>query len=125
MPDCSKGRLYRIGGPNMRPVLGRKVVETEQYLPILDQNAGRLGGLCAKIPYKPIKCLFCLSFGFSHPDFMQPRFGFAVDGFRQFIKHIGGLVYPAALATGLRPCFIQSRPKTQGAVAYGQFRRCL
>jgi len=30
------------------------------------------------IPHKLVKDLFCLGFGFSHPDFMQTCLGFAV-----------------------------------------------
>ena len=125
MADRGKGRLYRIGCPDMRPVFSRKIVETEQCRPVLGQNAGRLGILRAKIPHKLVKCLLCLGFGFGHPDFMQSRLGFAVYGFGQFIEYIGCLVYPAALATGLRPSLIQSRLKTQCAIADCQFRSCL
>lgn len=105
----------------MRAVLSRKIVETEQCRPILGQNTGRLGMLA----HKPIVCLLCLSFGFAHPDLMRPRLGFAVYRFRQFIEHMSRFMrQAAALATGLGPCS-QSRPKNQGAITDGQFRRQL
>jgi hypothetical protein len=43
MPDGGKGALDRVGGADMRPMLGREVVEGEQAITVFDQALGGLG----------------------------------------------------------------------------------
>ena len=42
-PDGGKGRLDRVGRPEMLPVRGRKVVERQQPLAVCGQVIGGLG----------------------------------------------------------------------------------
>ncbi len=38
MPDGAKGGFNRVTGPDALPVLGRKIIERQQFIPILVQT---------------------------------------------------------------------------------------
>ena len=121
--DCGKGGFDRVGGANMQPVLGRKVVKGQQGSAILQQFFHGLGVLGAEIPRKPVKRLFCLDLSLRHPDIMETRLGLGLNGFGHFVEDVGRLMYPTPLAAGLRPRLVQRGPEPQGAIADAQCRR--
>lgn len=125
MTDRGEARFDGVSRPNVNPVLGRKVVKGQQGRPVLDQLVHRLGILGAEVAHKAVERLSGLGFGFGHPDLMEARLGLALNGFWQFIEHMGRLVHPAALAAGVWPDLVQGRPETQGAVTDRQLRRRL
>ena len=49
MAHGGEGRFDRVGGAQMRPVLGREVVEGEQHAPVVGQFLGGLGILRAVV----------------------------------------------------------------------------
>lgn len=75
MTDGGKGGFDRVGGANMNPVLGRKVVKGQSLRSILGQDGDRLGVFGPEIPSEAVESLVRLGLGLSHPNFMQPRLG--------------------------------------------------
>lgn len=80
MANCSKAGFNRVGGPNVHPVLGRKVVIGQERRPVFHQDVHCLGILRSEIPHKAIACLFRLDFGLGQPNLVQPGFGLARNG---------------------------------------------
>src|SRR3954465_11544738 len=104
----------------MLPVLSWKVVESKQHLAILDQ-AGHgfvvLGPILGDEAVEGVLgCLAVLSF----VDGVQILLGLALQGWRQLVQHVGGLVHPAPLLPGLGPDLVQRLPEAQRSVAGGE-----
>src|SRR5439155_16307780 len=104
----------------MLPVLSWKVVESKQHLAILDQ-AGHgfvvLGPILGDEAVEGgLGCLAVLSF----VDGVQILLGLTLQGWRQLVQHVGGLVHPAPLLPGLGPDLVQRLPEAQRPVAGGE-----
>ena len=70
MSDSGESRLYGITGPDALPVFGRKVVESEQLLPVLVQIQRSLRVLGLIGFDKQIKGFLGIHFRTRLPDFM-------------------------------------------------------
>ncbi len=57
-----------------------------------------------------------------HPDFVQVGFGPGLQGFRQRVEDVAGLVHPAALARRFRVDLVERGPEAQCTIADGQAR---
>jgi hypothetical protein len=53
---------------------------------------------------------------------VQLRFGFGLQALRQGVEHLGGLVHPAELVTGLGIDFFQRTPEPKCTVSHHETR---
>src|SRR5688572_14006949 len=71
MTDGRERRLDRVRGPQVHPVLGRKVIEGEQRGTVLLQALGRLRVLRLKGRKKTVEGELSLTTRRRHPDLVQ------------------------------------------------------
>ena len=76
--DGGKGGFNRVAGPDALPVLGRKIIKCQQFIPILEQTARRFRVFRLKDLNKQIKRLVCIILGFRLPDGVQGLLGFGL-----------------------------------------------
>src|ERR1700682_365472 len=100
----------------MLPVLGREVVEGQQRVAIFDQALDRLVVFDAPGLDEDVERCERIVLGLGHPDLLKRSLGFRVLSLRQLVQDIGGLVYPAALAAGLRPHLLDRLPEAERTV---------
>ena len=83
MADGGKRTLDRVAGADVLPVFRREVIEGEQRLAILGQEAieGLLGIVAA----------------LGHPDFLEVRLGSGLNRFRQLVQDVERFMEPTAL----------------------------
>src|SRR3954454_6556809 len=104
----------------MLPVLSWKVVESKQHLAVLGQAGQGLVVLGPVLGDEAVEgVLGCLAVP-SLVDGVQILLGLTLQGWRQFVQHVGGLVPPAPLLPGLGPDLVQRLPEAQGPVAGGE-----
>jgi len=88
--------------------------------PVLLQALHRLGmlGLVLVREYVkgPVGTFLC----FRHPYLVERLLHFGLDTIWSLVQHIGRLVYPAALHSGLRIDLSQCCPESHGLIPYGQ-----
>jgi hypothetical protein len=96
-PDGGKGRFDGVGGAQVRPVFGRKVVEGKQHIFVFLQALAGLGILELVVGQEPILGFqgFLSCGGQVHV--MEQLLGAALQAFGQFIEHVGRLMHPATL----------------------------
>src|SRR5271155_3237244 len=87
----------------MLPVFGREVVESQQRVAILNQAFDRLVVFDGPGFDEGVERRERILLGLCHPDLLERPLGLRVLALRQLVQDVGGLVDPAALATGLRP----------------------
>ena len=97
MSDRGKGALNRIGGPDVLPMLSRKIIEGQEHVAIFGQLANSLVVFHAVGCDKEIEGNLCVRACFSLPDVVQMAFGFGLDRLRHRVEHIAGFVEPATL----------------------------
>ena len=105
----------------MLPVLGREVIEGQEFLAVFFQTASRLGVFGPVGVKEVIKSLPGILFGFGHPYFLQPLFGLLLGSLGQFVQNIACFVYPTALSTGVAVDLRQGFPEAKPAVTDRQF----
>src|SRR4051812_13209200 len=104
----------------MLPVLSWKVVESKQRLAVLGQAGHGLVVLGPVLGDEAVEgVLGCLAVP-SLVDGVQILLGLTLQGWRQFVQHVGGLVHPAPLLPGLGPDLVQRLPEAQGPIAGGE-----
>ena len=88
-----KGRLDRVRGPQMDPVLGRVVIEREEHINVVGDLRRRFGPLGPIGDLERLHTLECVVFVLGLPDLGQRgprarlgRFGQAVENVRRFVK---------------------------------------
>ena len=119
-PHRRKRRFDRIRGPQVYPVLGRKVIKGQQGFFILIQALSRLRIFRLVSLHESIEGQVCVLARIRHPDLVQIRFGFGLQMLGQFVQYIGGLMHPAALYTGFTKHLRQRFPETQCPIADGK-----
>ena len=82
MAHGGEGRFDRVGGAQMRPMLGREVVEGEQRVMVLGQLLGGLGILRAVVLHEVIEGPVRFLTGRRHPNGLQSALGTAMLRFR-------------------------------------------
>src|SRR5262245_28367329 len=100
----------------MLPVLGRKIVEGEQRVAILDQALDRLVVFNAPGLDEGVEGGKRILLGLGHPDFLQRPLGFRLLAVRQFVADVGSFVHPAALAARLGPYLFDRLPESGRAI---------
>src|SRR6056297_672899 len=102
-------------------VLGRKVVEREQLVSIIDQAFAGLWVFRLERVDEQIEGGMRILAGLGLPYVVQhfPSFGLGALG--KVIEHIAGLMHPAALLAGCRENVFQRRPEAHGTIAQSQF----
>ena len=107
----------------MLPCSAGKVVEGQKLFPVLDQLVYGPFKFDAIGLDEEIECRFSLFPRFGHPDVMKVGFCPVMQGFRQRIRDIGGLVHPAALFPCIGKDIPQGSPEAEGAVTGRQLGR--
>src|ERR1700687_880509 len=100
----------------MLPVLGREVVEGKQRFAILGQALGRLVVFDAPGLNEGVERHERILLGLGHPDLLERPLGLRLQTLRKLVEDIGGLVYPAALASDRRPYLLDRLPEAECAV---------
>src|SRR4029077_17176607 len=103
------------------PSLGRKTVEGEQHVAILDQTFDRLVVLRAVDFRESIEGGLGVLPGLGHPDVLERPLGFALQTLRQPVEDVGGLVHPAALLARLGPDLGKRLPEAERTVGDREF----
>ena len=85
----------------MHPVLGREVVEAEQRFEVVAQLVGRLGPLGPELVIEGLGGVAGVLAVLSLADLAEHPLRERLDGLRQRIEDVRGLVHPAALFLGL------------------------
>ena len=118
-----KGAFDGIGGANVLPVLGREVVDGEQHVAVLGQAGHRFVVLGARGLEEEVEGLLGHRAGLGHPDVLSVLLGAWLDGLRELVEHVGGLVHPTALLARRPVDLAQGFPETKRPVAGGQLGR--
>ena len=94
----------------------------QQDIPIFAQTLGRLGILCFIAQQEMVQRLGRRRPSLGNGDLIELGLGLSLQPFRYVVKHVGGLVFPAALRAG-RPKHLRQRsPEAQRPIPSGQFR---
>src|SRR6266536_3405072 len=120
--DGGEGRLDRVGGAQMDPVLGGEVVEREQLVEIVGDLGDGLAELVAVGQLERGHGAAGVLAVLGVPDFGEGLLRPGVGGLGQRGEHVADLVEPAALLPGGGEHLPQRRPEPQRAVAGGQDR---
>ncbi len=118
--DRGDGRLDRVGGADMHPVLCRVVVERQQLVPILGQACHGPGVLGLEAFQGAIEGPMGCFARLSHPDLVKIGLDLGLYRLWQLVQHISRLVDPAALMVSFRVNLAQCRPEPHGTAAYRQ-----
>src|SRR5258705_13609663 len=105
------------------PVLGRKVVERQQRIAVLDQAIDRSLVFDLVGFDKGFQCLNGILLGLGHPDLLQRTLGLGVQALRHLVQDVRGLVHPAALLAGCRPHLAERLPEPERAIGDRNLRR--
>ena len=112
-PYGSKGRFDRIGGAQVRPVLGRKVVKSEQPFLVFFQALGRFWILrSVTLDELLVSCQSRFA-GRRQVHFMDQLLSLALNTFGHFIEDIGRLMHPAPLLGYWAIFFLQGDPESK------------
>lgn len=84
----------------MLPVLGREVVERQQFVTIFTEALGHLWVIGTVGLHEEVKSLMGLLTYIGHPDVVQPLFGPRLQSLRQFVNDVAVIVKPTALFFG-------------------------
>lgn len=103
-------------------MLGREVVEGQQFVSILDQAFGSLRVFRLESLNEQIEGSMGVVAGFGLPYIVQHFPGLGLGPLRKIIEHIAGLMHPAALLARGRIDFFQRRPEPHGTIARGESR---
>src|SRR3990170_4898346 len=107
----------------MLPVLGREVIEGEQWLAVLAEALDRLVVLDAIAFDEVIECSLGMRPGRRHPDVLQGALGLCLQALWQLVQDIRRLVHPAALPARLWPYLIDRLPEAECPVSDSELRR--
>ena len=110
----------RVRGPDVDPVLGRKGLEGQEHVPVLGETRGRGWELRGKRGQEEIEGPVGRRLRLRHPDVVEHGFRLGLHARGKLVQHIGRLVDPTALLTGLRKHFPHRAPKAEAAVPDGQ-----
>src|SRR6056297_268831 len=102
-------------------VLGRKVVEREQLVSIIDQAFAGLWVFRLERVDEQIEGGMRILAGLGLPYVVQHFPGFGLGALGKVIEHIAALMHPAALLAGCRENVFQRRPEAHGTIARSQF----
>jgi len=103
MAHSGEGAFDGFGGPQVFPVLGWEVVESQQRVAILAQAVGRLLVFQRVALHEGVERQLGGGLGFGHPDLLQRALGFRLLALWQLGEHVRGLVHRAALLARSRP----------------------
>jgi hypothetical protein len=107
---------------DVHPVLGWKVVKSRQCLPVFHQRLYRFRILRFVVDDEAVKRTMRVFPASRHPDVLKCGFGLGLLTLGQLVQHVGRLVNPAALPSGMAKYLRQRFPETQGAIADRQLR---
>ena len=103
-------------------MLGWEVVESQQFIPILDQAFGRLRIFRLEGFDEQIERSMGILAGLGLPDVVKHLLSLGLGALGEVIEHIARFMHPAALlARGWKNLF-QCRPEPHGPVTGGQLR---
>ena len=114
--DCA---FDGVGGAQMLPMLGGKVVERQHRRAILDQAGGRLVVFDGVGLDEGVEGAVCVVPGLGHPDFLESTLCLRVQALGQLVEHVGGLVQltmslPQMLADLPRACDVGTKRNAKG-----------
>lgn len=117
-----EGRLDRVGGPQVDPVLGGEVEERQQLVLVICDPLDDLGVLSPVSPLEvtdgPGRVLLVLGV----VDLLDRTLGRGLGGLREGVEHICSFMHPAPLVASVGEHLVQRVPKAERAVADGQGR---
>ena len=93
----AKGGFNRVGCSQALPVLGREVIEYQQFLTVFFKASRRFRILGLIGLHTQVEHRFGLLSGLRLPDLMQRFFGLGLRSLEQGIQYITGLMHPATL----------------------------
>ena len=118
MSDRGKGALNPVGGPDVLPMLSRKIIEGQEHVAIFGQLANSLVVFHAVGCGKEIEGNLCVHACLSLPDAVQ--MAFVLDRLRHRVEHIASFVEPATLFLRGTKDLAQRMPEPQSAIANGE-----
>src|SRR6267378_6025456 len=99
----------------MLPMLGGKVEESNQTLPIGSERLDRLGVLGLILRLETRACGFAIGAALGVHHLVQRALGARLQPLGQLVEHVAELVTPAALLAGFGPDLARRRPESQRA----------
>src|SRR3990172_2969254 len=87
-----ESRFDGVARTKVGPVLGRKVLKSEQFGPILCQTLARLGVLGTEAGNEMIEGTVRIGLDLGHPDLVQPCFSLGLQGAWQVVEHVHRLM---------------------------------
>ena len=113
--DCGEGGFDRVGCSQVRPVLGREVVERQQHITVFRQALTRRWIFRFVFFQEVVEGRACDRPCFRVPDFVQVGFGFELNALRKLIQDVRCFVNRAALFSGFGKQLAGCGPESQGS----------
>src|SRR5260370_17118474 len=110
MPHSRERALDRICRSEVLPVLGRKVIEGEQWVAIFAEALDSLLVLEAVAFDEAIECSLGVLPGLRHPDVLQRTLGLCLQALWHLVQDIVRLAPPPAFRPSLRPPLFDCLP---------------
>src|SRR5579872_6205476 len=120
MPHGGEHALNRVRGAQVVPMLGGKVEEGEQRLPVLGQAGHRLVVLDPVLLGEGVDGYFGFRSGWCTVDFAEVGLHVDLDRGSDLVEHVDDFVHPTALVAGDREDLLERLPQAETAVANGK-----
>lgn len=118
-PEGGEGRFDRVGGPQVLPVLGREVEETEQAVLVARQRLDSLGVLGAVLLDEALDLRLGVLAAVGAHDLVQRPLGLRLQPLRQLVEHVFSRCTQqrCSLVSGHTSRTVRQRPRAPSSMA--------